>query len=93
MNKLLLIQSLLIDLDKLSNGDKHRLDALFKRSEMIIRRAFGETSKYLRDLKKVDFFPHIYPAEETYRRERWISGKNEMLNLFKTMIEEIKLYH
>lgn len=92
MNKIELIQSLLVELDKLQHRDKHQLDALRRRAEMIIRNVFGENSKYLTDLKNIDFFPRVYPADDTYYNERWLSGKNGMLNLFKTMLEEIKLF-
>ncbi len=92
MNNIELIQSLLKDLDELQNRDEHKLDALTRRSEMIIRKIFGNDSKYLKDLKDIDFFPRIYPSTEEYYQEKWISGKNQMLNLFKTMIEELKIF-
>lgn len=92
MKKIELIQSLLIDLDNLPIGDEHKLDALQKRADMVIRKSFGESSKYLKDLNHISFFPMVYPTDDQHRRQRWVSGQNKMLNLFKTMIEEIKLF-
>lgn len=90
--KIKFLESLLVELDKLPNGDRHKLDALKRRAEMVVRNIFGENSKYLTDLKKIDFFPRVYPADEIYYNERWLSGVNNMLNLFKTMLEEVKLF-
>lgn len=34
----------------------------------------------------------VYPADEHYYNEMWLSGKSQMLNLFNTMLEELKLF-
>jgi predicted nucleotide-binding protein len=91
MNKIELIQSLIDELNKLPNLDEGKLDALQRRAEMIIRIIFGESSKYLKDLGKINFYPLIAPADGEYRNESWNSGKKQLLNLFNTMLEELKL--
>lgn len=92
MSNIELVQSLLVDLDSLPNRDEHKLDAIKRRAEMIIRKVFGENSKYLQDLKNINFFPRLFPSSAEYYQQTWTTGKNEMLNLFKTMIEELKLF-
>jgi len=92
MDKIELVQSLIDQVNKLPHRDEEKLDALQRRAEMIIRKVFGDSSKYLKDLESIHFFPMAYPADERYYNETWLSGKNEMLNLFNTMLEELKLF-
>jgi predicted nucleotide-binding protein len=92
MNAVELIQSLIDGVNNLPHRDSNALDALQKRAEMVIRRVFGDSSKYLKDLDNIDFFPMIAPADEDYYNESWLSGKSQMLNLFNTMLEELALF-
>jgi predicted nucleotide-binding protein len=92
MNEIELVQSLIDMVNKLPHRDEEKLDALRRRAEMIIRKVFGDSSKYLKDLANIHFFPMAYPADEHYYNERWVSGKSQMLNLFNTMLEELKLF-
>jgi predicted nucleotide-binding protein len=92
MNEIELVQSLIDEINELPHRDEEKLDALRRRAEMIIRKVFGESSKYLKDLNNIHFFPMVYPAEEHYYNESWLSGRSQMLNLFNTMLEELKLF-
>lgn len=92
MNEIELVQSLIDVVNKLPRRDEEKLDALRRRAEMIIRKVFGDSSKYLKDLANINFFPMFYPADEHYYNETWVSGKSQMLNLFNTMLEELKLF-
>ena len=92
MNEIELVQSLIDEVNKLPHRDEEKLDALRRRAEMIIGKVFGESSKYLKDLNSIHFFPMVYPADEHYYNEMWLSGKSQMLNLFNTMLEELKLF-
>ena len=92
MNEIELIQSLIEMVNNLPNRDEEKLDALKKRAQMIIRNVFGDSSKYLKDLEDIDFYPMVFPAEEDDYNRWWRSGKNEMINLFSTMLEELKLF-
>lgn len=92
MNKQKLIQQLIDQAEALPHRDDVALDALIKRTEMYIRNIFKESSKYLSDLKKINFHPMIYPADEKYYNESWSSGLAELKNLYKTMSEEITLF-
>jgi predicted nucleotide-binding protein len=91
VNKVELIQSLVDMINGLPHRDKEKLDALKRRAEMIIRTMFGESSKYIKDLNNIYFFPRIGPVDEDYCNECWLSGKNKMLNLFNTIFEELEL--
>jgi len=92
MKKLELIESLLEEAKTLEFGQKTKLDAIKRRAEMIIRNAFGEESKYLRDLSSVHFYPAAIQVSEQFERSRWQTGKEEILNLFNIMKEEVILF-
>lgn len=91
------IYDLICDLIKLANELPHRdeikLDALKKRSEMIIRNLLGESSQYIKDLKKISFYPTFSSADEKDCNEYWNSGKNELLNLLTTLSDEIQIFN
>jgi predicted nucleotide-binding protein len=86
------LSSLLDQIDRLPHRDDHELDALKKRVEMIVRNVFGETSKYLKDLSNISFYPMVYPADESYSESSWNSGVASLRNLIHTMMEELELF-
>jgi predicted nucleotide-binding protein len=86
-----LFDSLLVDLAALPQGDEGQLDRLRRRAEMVIRRVFGEKSKYLEDLEAIRFFPMISPASDEYVAYAWTSGAKQLKNLLETMTEELTL--
>ena len=97
MNKNELVESLINQVNELPHRDSEKLDALQRRSEMIIRTVFGPSSKYLDDLRRIHFTP-VYvpifssaPEPEHYRDESWIDGTRMTLNLCNTMLEELNL--
>ena len=63
MQKIELLESLLSEASELPRLDRASLDALKRRSEMLIRRIFGEASPYLGDLSHVIFHPTFAPAD------------------------------
>lgn len=81
MKEIELLQSLVDMAEKLSPSNKN-LDAIQRRGRMILGRVFGDSSKYLMELEGIDIY--------------WPSGgirtdsKEQMLNLFKVMLEEVK---
>jgi predicted nucleotide-binding protein len=87
-----LLADLLARLDTLSYRDHQQLDGLIQRTDMIIRRVFGETSEYRSRLTKIGFSPMVYPADEKYHRSSWLGGVSEFRNLIQTMIDERKLF-
>lgn len=86
------LAELLDSLEALPHRDNGALDALTKRSEMIIRNVFGADSKYLTDLGKINFHPMVYPADEPYYNSSWTEGVMEFKNLLQTMKEEDQLF-
>ncbi|MFI7068519.1 TIR domain-containing protein [Kribbella sp. NPDC050124] len=86
------LAELLDSLDALPYRDDGALDALRRRSEMIIRNVFGADSKYLTDLGRIGFHPQVYPADEQYVNSSWVEGVTEFRNLLQTMKEEDQLF-
>lgn len=91
MNKIELVQSLIDQVNILQYRNGEELDFLRKRAEMITRNVFGESSKYLKDLNNIRFYPMGLTGSEDDSERSWLSGKSQMLNLFNTMLEEFKL--
>jgi predicted nucleotide-binding protein len=92
MDKLQLIENLISDLKQLGFDEDSKLDALFRRAEMMIRNIHGQKSKYLEDLGRISFHPGWAPAERSDYIKYWKSGTEEMMNLFNTMKEELTLF-
>ena len=87
-----LLEGLLRQLNDLPHRNKEALDAIYKRSEMIIRNVFGKDSRYLSDLSDINFYPQVLPADEITRDMRWKSGTHELKNLYQTMLEELEVF-
>ena len=92
MDNFEIITGLKQQLSELPYQDTAKLDALRRRTEMIIRNLFGPTSKYLDDLKHISFYPMVIPSSEVSDMRSWKSGREEMENLFNTMEEELRLF-
>lgn len=88
MNEIELIKSLIDDLNNLPPRDDNKIDALKKRADMIIRKVFGDSSKYLQDFDDIAF----YPVDDKPNNNVWLHGKSQMSNLFNTMQEELELF-
>lgn len=72
--------------------DDSKLDALWRRTEMMIRNVFGPTSTYLKDLNDINFYHLVYPKTSTPELEAWRDAQVQLLNLLKTMAEELRLF-
>ena len=88
IDEIQIIKNLVDDLNKLPHLDEIKLDAFLKRTDMIIRNVFGDSSTHYKDLNEIKFKP-IYG---NLYDDCWISGTSTMLNLLNTMIEEIELF-
>ena len=82
-----ILQSLLGQAQQLSHRDQDELDALRKRTEMIIRRIFGHNSFYLESLAKIYFRPRVQPSK--HEDSVWRSGHQSIINLVNTMLEDV----
>ena len=84
------------DLLKQAEGLDHRvegpLDGVSRRTEMLIRRIFGESSPYLQSLQNIGYRPMYSPAGESTKDEMWRSGQQSLINLIGTMLEEVRVF-
>jgi len=92
MNKLELIDGLIEEINALKFGEETNLDAIRRRTEMIIRNLFGNDSKYLDDLRHISFYPSMINAPRLLEMQRWQSGTHELSNMLSTMKEEVLLF-
>jgi len=88
-----LIRDLIDKIKNLPHRNEEELDALKRKAEMRIRKIFGDSSNYLKDLKEIYLYPGAYwpGMEEKVYDESWVEGQGKMLNLFKTMEEDLTL--
>jgi len=84
-----LLQSLLDQAQVLSHRDGDELDALRKRTEMLIRRIFDHNSFYLESLAKIYFRARVSPTTEEHKDSAWRSGRQAIINLVNTMLEDV----
>lgn len=93
MNSKELIEALIKDLTALPHRDDAKLDALKRRTNMIVRKVFGETSDYLKEVASIHFYSMVgYEGQpDSDHDESWHGGRSRMMNLFNTMLEEINL--
>lgn len=77
---------------QLPHRNDEALDALQLRAEMIIRKVFGESSKYIVDLNSIEFHPMVFPADREYYESSWNNGQKGLVNLVTTMIDELNLF-
>ena len=91
MDALELVNNMINEINELAFGDAIRLDAIKRKSEMLIRNLHGKDSKYLVDLKEIYFYTS-YSETTQEKKQDWQSGKDQLLNLFNTIREEISLF-
>jgi predicted nucleotide-binding protein len=94
MDKLELLNSLRDDAStKLPHRQSDALAAFQSRAQMVIRKVFGDSSHYLEDCRNIKFFPGIAFSgmRDSVYDEAWTSGKNRLIALCKTMIEDLQL--
>ena len=93
MDAMELIQDLIDKTKNLPHRSEEKLDYLKRTTEMRIRKIFGDSSIYLKDLKSIRFHPGVSfgGVDESIYAESWTKGQSKMLNLFKTIEEDITL--
>ncbi len=89
-----LLEDLRTEIDALEFKAEDKLDTCRRRTEMLTRRIFGDNSNYLKELADIRFSPVVWFSGMTEEDERpaWNSGKFELQNLIKTMIEDLTLF-
>src|SRR5690554_1423196 len=87
-----LIESLLNEAQKLSYKDGN-LDKVQKRAEMLVKKVFGEKTEYVQKLNSISYSPYVVTSgmdRSVYQRS-FSSGKDELINLINTMLEDLSL--
>lgn len=92
MNEIEMVQSLIDSINKLPHRDENELYAIRVRAQMLIRNIFGDSSEYLENINHIYFSPNYLTAEENLLGKTWNDGKDNMLNLFNTMLEHLSLF-
>jgi len=68
-------------------------DAIMKRADMLVRKIFGQDSEYINNLSEIGYSPIIWStstSDEVFK-QRFYSGKRELLNLLNVMLEDLTL--
>ena len=93
MDAIELVRDLIDKTKNLPHRNAEKLDSLKRTAEMRIRKIFGDSSTYLKDLKFISFHPGVYyhGMDQSKYNESWYKGQRKMLNLFKTIKEELTL--
>lgn len=92
MSNIELLRGLLEKAENLKFGDDAELDELRKKSELYIRKVFGEDSKYIKEIHNISFHPMVFPSSHDIKVDFWGRGKTKFINTINTMIEELVLF-
>ncbi|GIM32725.1 TIR domain-containing protein [Paraclostridium bifermentans] len=92
MSNIELLRSLLEKTKNLKFEDSAELDDLMKKSELYIRKVFGENSKYIKEIHNISFYPMVYPSSDDMKFDCWHGGKIKFTNTINTMIEELVIF-
>jgi predicted nucleotide-binding protein with TIR-like domain len=92
LESLKLLEELIEQAKNLTYGDEQARDLLRRRSKMILEGILGAENKYLRNLVSIMFYPNYGLTVEPEKIRAWESGKEKMVNLFSTVIEELTLF-
>jgi predicted nucleotide-binding protein len=92
LNNIEILEELINEFKKISYHDEEELDYLLKKSDMVIRNIFGPSSKYLIDINSILLYPYDKRAATSTLKNIWNKGIKEIINLHKTMIDEINFF-
>jgi|SRR5690554_106457 len=92
MNEIELLENLVETASKISYNNKEEFDVLEKRTEMLIRKLFGDDSHYINDLKNIRYSPSIIVSgSSTDWKSPFERGLKQFRNLIQVMLEDKKL--
>ena len=72
----------------LSPFDEKELDIIRNKIDLYSEKMFGDKSKYGKKSHNISFHPMVYPCSHELKIDRWRSGREQLVNLIETMIEE-----
>jgi hypothetical protein len=79
--------------EKLNYNDKKELDDIQRKTKLYLEKVFPNKFTYSGEVDRISFFPSFYVSgmgSEPYINS-WKSGKEELINLLDTRIEELHL--
>lgn len=89
--KIKLIENLITQFVNLPQRDEGKLDELRRRAKMIIAKVCGNSSTYLVDIDKINFWVMVHPSTEEAKNRIWKSGQQKMINLLGTIKEDLTI--
>ncbi len=87
-----LLDEFKVQVNSLGYRDEGALDKIRRKGKMLISNLYGESSDYLKDFNKISFYPSFAPSDDTYKHQKWEQGRNQIINLVNTMLEESELF-
>lgn len=85
------VKTLIAEAKELLVGDEVALDRIQRRSQMIVRKLFGEQHHYYNELICIVFPPKHLFTDEDYSQD-WLLNTAKIQNLLGTMLGEIELF-
>lgn len=87
-----LLDEFKVQVNSLGYRDEEALDKIRRKGKMLITNLYGVDSDYLKDFNKISFYPSFAPSDDGYKYQKWEQGRNQIINLVNTMIEESELF-
>lgn len=87
------LQELKVRIERLSYNDKKELDDIQRKTKLYLEKLFPQKFTYPGEVDRISFFPSFYVSgmgNQPYY-DSWKQGKEELVNLLDTRIEEAKL--
>jgi hypothetical protein len=92
MHEIELLENLIDTTKGISYTNKDEFEPIRKRTEMIVRKLFGDESHYLKDLNNISYSPMIiFSGSNTDWKTPFESGIREFKILLEVMLEDKKL--
>ena len=92
MNEIELIENLLESVKKITFNKLDEFKVLEKRTELIIRKLFGDESHYIKEFKNIHFFPSVIISHGSNDwKGSFESGLKQFRDLIQIMMEDKKL--
>ena len=87
-----LLKDLLRQAERLPHLSEDACDYVNKRTAMLIRRIFGDSSPHLRYLHGIDYYPNFAGPLESHKDVAWTRGQQALVNLISIMLEEFQVF-
>lgn len=72
--------------------DTTELDYIKKRINLYIKKMFNGDEKYANDIKRIPFESRLISADRQEKMRVWEEGRQRLINVIKTMQDEIRLF-